>query len=174
MDKIIVGFSKPKNWFEPFSWLIRLVYLSPFSHAYIRIQLDVLDENIVFQASGLVVNFIGESLFDSKEDVYKEFTFPINNKKAFLQFAINQLGKPYSISGVLGMGLVRIGQLIGVKINNPFQYDQTSDFCSELVAYILENYDGVKIETPVANLSPADLYKIISILPIQSSDSSGS
>jgi hypothetical protein len=169
MDSIIVGFSTPKSGFQPFSWLIRLAYLSPFSHAYVRIQLDELDENIVFQASGLVVNFIGESLFDTKENIYKEFTFSIKDKKKLLQFAVNQLGKPYSVTGILGMAVVRLGQLIGVKINNPFQYDQTSDFCSELVAYILENYDGVKIETPVANLAPADLYKIVAALPISQS-----
>jgi hypothetical protein len=167
MDSIVIGFSKPAAWFAPFSWLIRLAYWSPFSHSYIRVQLNGLSENIVIQASGLVVNFIGEPLFDTKENIYKEFAFPIKDKKALLQFAINQLGKPYSISGILGMALVRLGQLVGIKISNPFQYDQSSDFCSEMVAYILENYEGVKITQPVANLAPADLYKIVASLPVR-------
>lgn len=166
MDNIIVGFSRPKAFFEPFSWFIRFFYWSPFSHSYVRIQLEGLNEQIIFQASGLVVNFVGETVFDSKENICREFTFPIKDKKALLQFAINQLGKPYSVTGVLGMMLVRFGQLIGIKIGNPFKYDQSSDFCSELVSYVLETYEGIAIDQPVANLAPADLLEILAKLPI--------
>ena len=154
MDSIIVGFSRPKTWLEPFSWLIRLAYWSPISHAYIRFELDGIP--MVFQASGLKINLVSQSLFDSAEDVYKEFTLPISedNKKALIKFAINQLGKPYNILGILGMAIVRIGQLIRLKIKSPFPYNGASDFCSELVAYILETYDNVKIDENPADESP--------------------
>ena len=167
MDTLIVGFSRPSGWFEPFSWLIRLAYWSRFSHAYVRLTIDDLDREIIFQASGTAVNFIGSDLFDSREVIFKEFKFPISSdkKKALLQFAIDQLGKPYGVKGILGMGLVRIGELLGIKINNPFTYDQSSDFCSEMTAYILENYEGVTISTPVANLAPKNLFKIVNKLP---------
>ena len=161
-NTIVVGFSRPKGWFEPFSWLIRLAYWSPFSHAYVRFELQKAQRNLVFQASGLSVNFISDVNFNAKEVIYKEFIIPITKDKLdLLRFAIDQLGKPYSIKGILGMAMVRVGQILGIKINNPFSYDSSSDFCSELTAYILENYSNISINEPVANLAPADLYKII-------------
>lgn len=168
MNKIVVGFSRPKNGFQPFSWLIRLAYWSQFSHAYVRFELEKIDRNIVFQASGMNVNFISDINFNNKEFVFKEFTFPIDigKKKELLQFAIDQLGKPYSIKGIFGMGLVRIGELLHIKIDNPFKYDQTQDFCSEMTAYIAENFAGIVIDQPVANLAPKDLYTILDKLPI--------
>lgn len=168
MSNIVIGFSRPLGWFEPFSWLIRLVYWSSYSHAYVRFELPHEKRNIVAQASGLSVNFISDTNFDVKEVIYKEFTFPIDcdKKLALIQFVIDQLGKPYSVKGILGMAFVRIGQLLHIKINSPFAYDQTEDFCSEMTAYIAENFVGIKINQPVANLAPKDLYNILAALPV--------
>ena len=162
MAQLVVGFSKPKSWLEPFSWLIRLVTWSPVSHAYIKLSLGELDKKIIFQASGLVVNMIGEDLFDLKENIYKEFTLDIADAKhkEILQYAIDQLGQPYNFKGVLGMAVVRIGKLLGRKWNNPFGYNSSGAFCSELVAYILETYDNVSF-ADVADESPADVLAVM-------------
>ena len=162
MNSIVVGFSRPKAWLEPFSWLIRLAYWSPISHAYIRFELNGIP--VVFQASGLKINLVSEALFDSVEFVYKEFTLPIeeDKKKLLIEFAINQLGKPYNIWGILGMSIVRMGQLIGIKISSPFPYNGSSDFCSELVAYILETYDGIDIGENPADESPQAVLALLS------------
>ena len=161
MEKIIIGFSRPKAFFEPFSWLIRLAYWSPISHVYIRFELNGMP--VVFQASGLKINLVSDVLFDSVEDIYKEFTLPIaeDKKKALIHFAINQLGKPYNVLGIFGMALVRIGQLLGIKINSPFPYNGSSDFCSELVAHILESYEGINIGTNPADDSPQAILNLL-------------
>ena len=77
MNEIIVGFSRPKSGFEPFSWLIRAVTKSPFSHAYIRFYSEEYDRWLIFQASGAKVNFIGQTMFDGIETIYEEFNVPV-------------------------------------------------------------------------------------------------
>jgi hypothetical protein len=166
MDQITVGFSRPSGWFEPFSWLIRLAYWSPFSHTYIKYNVPGLNMNLIIQASGLQINLISEDVFNSREIIYKEFTLSIDsaNKKSLIQFGLSQLGKPYNVKGIFGMMFVRLGQLLGKNWNNPISYTGSSDFCSELVAYILENFDNINMGD-VSNLAPSDVYKILSNLP---------
>jgi hypothetical protein len=150
--------------FSPFSWLIRLAYWSPISHVYIRFDLDGIP--VVFQASGLKINLVSDALFNSEEIVCKEFTLPISseNKEALKTFSINQLGKPYNIMGIFGMGLVRIGQLLGIKIKSPFKYNGSSDFCSELVSYILKTYENINIGDNPADESPQSVLNLLSKL----------
>src|SRR5271166_1592644 len=99
MDEIIIGFSKPKAWFEPFSWLIRLVTWSPISHAYIKYYNSYADRWEVFQASGLKVNFIGSIMFDSVENIYAEFTIPVQSttKQGVVQGAVDKCGSSYGL-----------------------------------------------------------------------------
>lgn len=161
MDSITIGFSRPKGGFQPFSWLIRLAYWSPFSHAYVQFNIPKIG-NVIFQASGTKINLIGEPLFNSKEMIYKEFTLPISSKKKIelIKFAVAQLGKPYNLRGILGMAIVRIGQLLGLKWHSPFSYTGTEAFCSELVAKILEKYESIDVG-PVADDSPKAVYDIL-------------
>jgi hypothetical protein len=154
MDSITIGFSRPKSGFHPFSWLIRLAYWSPFSHAYVKFDIPKIG-NVIFQASGMKVNLIGEDLFNSKEFIYEEFALPITKKRKIelVKFAVGQLGKPYNVVGILGMVYVRAGQLFGIHLNSPFPYTGSSDFCSEVVAHILETYEDLDLGN-VADDSP--------------------
>ncbi len=157
MDTIIVGFSKPAAFFEPFSWLIRLATWSPFSHAYIRYENSYADRNEIFQASGLVLNFIGETLFDTKEDIYAEFSIPISEatKLKTIQFAIDNVGKPYAMGQIVGFPIVWFMGLFGKKINNPF-YSGGNYFCSELVCDVLNEINGTTLDSSV--MTPKDAY----------------
>jgi hypothetical protein len=138
MDEIVIGFSRPKAWLEPFSWLIRLVTWSLFSHAYVKFYDDELDRWIVFQASGLKVNFIGQVMFDSIEDIYEEFVIPVSGatKKSVMQGAIDKCGSPYGIGQCLGFLWILFMRLFGKRVKNPL-YSGSSYFCSEMVSDVL-------------------------------------
>ena len=161
MNEITIGFSRPKGGFQPFSWLIRLAYWSPFSHAYVQFDIPK-SGTVIFQASGAKINLISEELFNSKELIYKEFTLPISakNKKEVIKFAIAQLGKPYNLRGILGMAIVRVGQLLGFKWHSPFAYNGSSAFCSEIVANILEKYEDINLGN-AADDSPKAVYDVL-------------
>ena len=133
MDQIIIGFSRPSGWFEPFSWLIRLVTRSPYSHVYIKYYNPYANRWEIFQASGLKVNFVGQALFNSQEIIYKEFVIPVSaqTKLATVQFAIDNVGKPYGIGQIAGIGWVLLMRVFGKRVANPF-YSGSSYFCSEV------------------------------------------
>lgn len=160
MSSIIIGFSKPKAWFEPFSWLIRLVTWSPFSHAYIKYFNPYAQKWIVFQASGLKLNFVEKSRFENIENIYSEFEIPISEsaKLNTVQFAIDSIGESYGFLQVVGFGFVLIMKVFGKKVKNPF-YTTSSFFCSELVSQILNEINGSDLD--VSSMSPKDLYDYI-------------
>lgn len=157
MNTIVIGFSRPLGWFEPFSWLIRLVTWCPFSHAYIRYENTYANRCEIFQASGLAVNFIGQAMFDGKEDIYAEFSIPISDatKLTTIQYAIDKVGSPYGIGQVVGFGWVLFMRIFGKSVNNPF-YSASSFVCSEITADILNEISGSNLNS--ATMSPKDLY----------------
>jgi len=160
MDSIVVGFSRPKAWLEPFSWLIRLVTWSQFSHAYIRYYNSYADRWTVLQASGLAVNYMGGTLFDTKEDICAEFELPISSatKLTTVQFGIDRVGLPYSMETIFGICYVMILRLFGKKVTNPFA--STSSFvCSELVAQILNEINGTNLDS--STMTPKDVYSYL-------------
>ena len=160
MDSIVVGFSKPNGWFEPFSWLIRLMTWCSFSHAYIKYYNSYADRWITFQASGLAVNFMGQIMFDGKEDIYAEFEIPISEatKLKTVQFAIDNVGAPYAIGQILGFPIVWFMSWFGKKISNPL-YSGSNYFCSELVSDVINEIEAGKLNASV--MTPKDLYNWI-------------
>lgn len=154
-DKLIVGFSKPKTW-KPFAWLIMKGYSIPYDHVYVSFHSESLNRDVVFQASGLSVNFMGKVFFD-ENDVLDEFELSISeeNKKKLLQFALDNAGNPYGIKIALGLALVRIASLFGKKIKNPFGGEFV---CSTLVGHILKKFEGIDIPDSRDNINPKEVY----------------
>lgn len=137
---ITIGFSKHKG-FAPLSWLIMLCEGTPFSHAYIKVHSASLDRNIIYQATGAGVNFVGEQLFDQSAQVVYEFKIPLEkaSHNKLLQWAVDNAGKPYGHMQMVGLGLVRLAKLLGLRIKNPFPNGTGSYVCCELVAAALED-----------------------------------
>lgn len=160
MDSLIIGFSRPKAFFEPFSWVIRLVTMAPMSHAYIRYYDSYTQRSIIFQASGLKVNLIGQTAFDAAEDVIAEFEIPISaeTKQKIVQGAIDKLGSPYGMMQVFGVLWVLLMRLFGKTVANPL-YSATSFFCSELTDDELEEIGMGDLDP--AGATPKDLYNFL-------------
>jgi len=160
MDSIIVGFSTPKSGFQPFSWLIRLVTWAPMSHAYIRYYDNYTQRWVIFQASGLKVNLIGQTMFDSAEKIIAEFELPISDatKQRVVQDAIDKLGSPYGNMQIVGFACVMLMRLFGRTISNPFA-SSSSFFCSELTDDELAQM-GISGLNPSCT-SPKDLYNFL-------------
>lgn len=158
MEKLIVGFSRPKT-LKLFAWLIMKAYDTPYDHVYIKFHSDTYERDIIYQASKLMINFMGTALFEEENLIIKEFELDISmeNKKKLMQFAIDNAGKPYSMREVLGLGLVRISELLGNKIKNPFRDGTKAYVCSVLADYICINYTDHGLKD-FEDVSPKDLY----------------
>jgi hypothetical protein len=162
MSNIIVGFSRPKGLFEPFSWLIRVVEWTPYSHTYIRFYSQTYDRWLVYQASGLKVNFIGWSKFESVEHIYAEFTIPISDQAMIgtVENAIDICGAPYGVGQIIGFGWVLLVRAFGKTVKNPF-YSGSSFFCSELVSDVLADIKSVSDTMDPSAAGPREVYNFL-------------
>jgi len=160
METIIIGLSRPDSWFEPFSWIIRLATWSPYSHAYIKYYDSYSDRWIIFQASGLKTNFIGQTMFDSEENICDEFSLPISEstKEGVIQGAIDKVGTPYGIAQIFGFAWVLFMRLFGKNVKNPF-YSTSSYFCSELVGDVLIELNEGNLDP--SSMTPKDIYNFL-------------
>ena len=138
--KIQVGFSRHKG-FAPLSWLIMLCEGTRFSHAYVRIRAESLDRDLIYQATGAGVHFVGKPLFDETAQVVEEYEIdiPDENRKKLLQWCVDNAGKPYGHLQLVGIGLIRLAKLIKIRITNPFSNGTKAYVCCELVAEALEH-----------------------------------
>lgn len=164
MRKIVIGFSRPRNQtFKFFSWAIRLIEWTPYSHVYIRTFSKTADEYLVYQASGTQVNFMGIVQFYRVSHTVKEFEFEISDEayRKFLKWAIQMSGAPYGFKAVLGILLVRCFNLK----RNPFSDDSHTWFCSELAGRVLIDFLGVKFdEKDLEVAGPKKIFELCSRL----------
>ena len=160
MDKLIIGFSKSKKKFALYSWLIRFVEGTEFSHAYIRWYSNSLERDVIYQASGTMVNFCGRGVFDEHHQVVDEFEVELSAevKKKVIQYAMDNAGVPYGLKPALGMGWVRFMKILGYEVPNPFRDGKKTYVCSELVADILVEVLGHDLDHDLDDVGPRILY----------------
>lgn len=157
--RIVVGFSRPKGGFKPFSWAIRLFEGTPYSHVYIRMHSESLGVDLIYQASGSQVNFMGVDNFTANALVLYEFELFINDDqyKRFMRWAVINSGAPYSLKQPLGILLVT---LFNLKVN-PFANGRFAWVCSEIVGFFFESFFGLKIdERQLETIGPRGIFEI--------------
>jgi hypothetical protein len=147
--KITIGFSKPKGFFKPYSWLIRAFLRTPYSHVYCKHRSEKYNLDLIYQASGIQVNFMSGKQFNKDAITVAEFSFDISEEQfdEYMAFAIGESGAHYS------------------KIK-PFEIVFKKDFdketgpqwvCSTLVAKVCKDYLSDKtVDLDYAN--PKDIY----------------
>lgn len=157
-DYIIVGFSSPRK-FHVLSWIIKNVEHTDFSHVYIKIFSRSLDRYLVYQASGLAVNFCGQDTFYAHNRDIAEFAIPVTpeQKVEVLKKCVDLAGKPYGMKSLIGIGLVRLAGLVGWKIRNPFADGSKTYVCSECAATLLVIL-GFKFDE-LDSTTPKDIYE---------------
>lgn len=167
MKQITIGFSRASTKFPIFSWLIMLTQKTPYSHVYLKYTNDYADRVIYYQASHTLVNYMNESTFLGQEKVVEEYTFNVSNDafKAVLQFAIDNAGKPYGTLSIIGLAVVQVAMLFGIKMHNPLKEAGGTWICDQLIAQLLVSSANVKLLMPLDDMTPADTYALVKTLP---------
>lgn len=162
MKRIIVGFSRPIKW-KPFAKLIMAVDGTNYDHVYIKLHSDTYQRDVIYQASGLQVNFMSTSVFTGNNVIVKEFYVDVTdaNYVKLMQFCIDNAGKPYSIKEILGFGWIKLNRLFGKEVSNPFQEGTNEFVCSILADYILENFTSVAAIKDFENVDPLMMFKVL-------------
>jgi hypothetical protein len=162
MTSIIVGFSKPINRSWPFgyifSWTIRLIEQTPYSHCFIRWHSAWLERDVVYEASGTIVGFKEGLFFDHKSKTLYEYEMACSDdvRKKIIQKAMDLSGRPYGVKQVFGILIVKIARKLGYDIKNPFSDGQATWVCSEIVAELLKELD-MNINVHIDNVTPKDI-----------------
>lgn len=159
-DSIIIGFSTHRK-FNILSWLICKVLKTDFSHVYVKWYSSKLDRWLIYQASGLKVNFVGQPLFLEDNKPVAEFLVKTTaaEKTDIMATAVDLAGKPYGMKQLIGMAWVYLCHAFGKRVRNPYSDGSKTFICSELAAAILVKL-GTKIED-LDSISPKDLYDIL-------------
>lgn len=153
MRTIIVGFSRPKALFVPYSLLIRAVDHIDYSHVYLKFHSDHYDCNLIYQASHVATNFYNESYFDAEEIVVKEFKIEVSDEiyDAAMKYSIDHVGAPYGVKQVVG---IACQMMFG---DNPFKDGDKSYVCSELVQDVMK----FPIDQDPDNIRPIHIYQYL-------------
>lgn len=168
MEKIIIGFSKPQI-FKPLAWLIMTGFNIPYSHVYIKIYSEKYDRWLIYQASNTMVNFMNINTFKDHSQVIEEFELEITPevKSKVMKFAIDNCGKAYSIKEAIGLAIVRIFDLFGKTIKNPYADGGTTYVCSGLVSEILKDCLDEKLPKDSYDMTPLDTFLLVTYINIK-------
>lgn len=126
---------------------------------YIRWYSASLDRNLIYQASGLQVNFVGLEEFSVASRIIKEFPIQVSDQ-AFLkvlQFAVDNSGKPYSVKELLGYGWA----IAFAKKTNPLGDGRKTFVCSELVGTILDEVLQIPVGKDLDLITPKDVFVLL-------------
>jgi hypothetical protein len=159
MRRLIIGLSRPTTW-KPFSWAIQTALNTDYDHAYIQLEFPEYGRDIIFQASGLEVNFMSLDIFNSKETITNEWAVEVTDKQyiQIMNFFFSVVGRPYSIMDIVAIALFKI---FGKKL---LRGDGEKAFiCSELVGYtmILAGIMKKEDEKSMDYFMPTDVYRVM-------------
>lgn len=151
-NPIIIGFSRPiRN--TALSWLIERGEGTPYDHVYIRFYSSSTDRWLVYQASSIMVNFMGWEHWKVKNEALEEYEVDATPEERLkiLQFCIDEVGTPYGSKWLMGMMWIRLCRLVlGLTVHNPFPSGTTTFGCSKLAGYVLKllgkGYDAAQLD----------------------------
>lgn len=148
MKHIYVGFSSPRGWFQPFSWLIRKWQATQYSHVFVIFPAGsfdgLIETSLICEAAkGSVRNVAGPFFFPHVQ-VHRLFKIELDDAplRDSFRVAASFMGANYSFTENLG---IVFASIFGLK-KNPFGQGAVEFKCSELVYYILSelgfNFDS--------------------------------
>ena len=157
MKKITIGFSRPKKW-NLLSYLIMKVQKTEYSHVYIKFYSSSLDREIIYQASGLQVNFVGSEIFNKNHVTVKTYDLHVDDEtyKNALVFAVDKAGISYSMKQLFHI----LGYMLTGKTSF-FNKNLDGYVCSELAAEMLKDELNLPISENLNLIIPRDIDQLL-------------
>ena len=111
---------------------------------------------MIFQASGLTVNYCNSETFKEKSTIVEEYEIDITDEQDLKNqiFRQTEVGKPYSVKQILGFSWVLLmRQYFKKKVKNPFSNGNFAYVCVEASA----NQTGKISTIDAEGMTPEDL-----------------
>ena len=81
-----------------------------------------------------------------------------------IQFAIDNVGKPYGMLNALGLAWVRVCEIFGKNVKNPFSDDGKTYVCCEWAGKILKDFTSVEIHEDLNSINPREIFELLTQL----------
>lgn len=148
MRKLIIGFSDGGN---TLSALIKLTTKSKISHVFVMLTED--DETVIYQASGLTVNYENYKHFLSHEKIIELYSIDLTDEdyEKLNKFRLQNVGLPYAGRELVGFLWVLFCRQFGKKVNNPLSMGSHAYICVDIAAVHLP------IGSTEGTMTPEDL-----------------
>lgn len=171
MNKISVGFSKPKKWM-PLAALIMAIEGTKYSHVFVTWHCTNINRRKIFEAVGSGIRILSNINFKKKAEVIELYDFYVDDATLFKieQEAHDMTGKPYGYKALIGLLLMRIVNCVARKLRlplmkNPFKDDKYSQICVEAAGMVL-----AKIENPQIDFEDYGLIEINKLVRFSCAD----
>lgn len=130
--EVEIVFTKSKKKIPIGSWAIRAWTKKSYSHVAVKFTSNYYNSSYYYQASEGLVNYMSEEQFNRKHEIVKIITLPVqeNLYHSIKKECFSQAGADYGIAQNLGIVLVDLFNLVGIKIDNPWKKGVN---CSELI-----------------------------------------
>lgn len=144
MNKITIGFSRPKKW-KPLAQLIKLIEGTSYSHVFVTWKCTNIDRRKVFEAVGSGIRILSNVNFKKHAEVVELYHFYVDDETLFKieQQAHDMTGKPYGYKAIIGLGIMRLFNFFNRlfrlkgKQHNPFKDGDYSQVCVEAGGMVL-------------------------------------
>ena len=163
MRTIKIGFSAPQNVkFPIYSWIIRAVYNTPYSHTYMRFYSNSIERDIIYESVGVGVRFVGNEMWSKHARVIEEFELQVTDEQytKIMQFCVDKAGTKYGIMQAFG---ICVAKLFRIK-KNIFANGEKLDICSEEIARLMTQL-GYSFKTDFDLIVPKDIYNVLKNKP---------
>ena len=136
---MIIGMSKPIK-FKFASYTIQKLDGVEFSHTFCMFFSESLNRWLVYHATSDGVYFVGLEEFLKHNEIIKQKEVILTETERImaLRFCIDNSGKPYGYTQLLGIGVIKIAAKINIQIvENPFADGSTTFVCTETMLRML-------------------------------------
>lgn len=153
MNRISIGFSKPKKW-KSLSSLIMLVEGTSYSHVFVTWHCKDLNRRKVFEAVGSGIRILSNVTFKKNAEVVKLYDFYVDDHALLRieQTSHDLTGRPYGTLSLVGLLIMRAFNFFNRvfdfrgRQHNPFKDGKFSQVCVEASGVVLDEVYPNNIE----------------------------
>jgi hypothetical protein len=160
MRQIDIVFTKSRKKIPILGTLIRLWMCKPYSHVARRLIVPGFEHASYFQANEGKVNYEYAPHFLRENQIVKEYSFEVENK-VYSEIARNcwtAKGENYGYMQNLGIFLVNLAAMIGLKIKTPWKKGRN---CSEILYVSVFKQMYPELDYNPDTIRPDDIENII-------------
>lgn len=162
MRRLTILFTKSKKRLPLFSWLIRLIWDTEYSHTALVFHSKSYNRNLIYHASSVGLNFSSERVFNDQHEVVYSQEIEVSEEayRNIIIQSIDLAGLKYGFLQSIGIGLAYLASKLGLPKSNPFADGRDKWVCSEWVAKALsEVYPEYKPD--LETVSPKEVYTFV-------------